>query len=436
MSRQLWALLFCLIGRHVLAAEPELRVQAHLQPADSVMVGGLLELQLEVLTDTWFTEAPTLPDLELPGALVLPPDGHAEHINQTLDGKAFNGLRYSYRISPNAGRVFDIPALTVSAKPGQASASLSAQSQPLSFSAKRPQGFNSGEAVVVAQALRFTQKIIKPAMPLKVGDSLTRELTLQADGALAMALPVPPFAEQPGMSLYPRAPQITTLDDGRGHFTGGQRIDSASYRIDTEGRHTLPAVEVKWWDTSSEQTRVARIPEVTFDAVTNDAFTPAFAITEDLKKLSKQGPVHLSRRWLMGLTFLLGAALLVWLGRPLVRRAYVAAQTRRRARHADWIESAEYAWRQIPAQLDAKPAQLSALYLWIKRSRTGLQLSELGPRLQAILRRYYGREPDSQQASHQLRQSLATLHSQAHGRRATPRSALRPLNPVHDRDFP
>jgi hypothetical protein len=77
----------CLITTAALAAEPELRVQASLQPTDPAMVGGIVELQLDVLTDSWFTRAPTLPDLKLPGALVMPPDGHAEHLNQTLDGK-------------------------------------------------------------------------------------------------------------------------------------------------------------------------------------------------------------------------------------------------------------------------------------------------------------------------------------------------------------
>src|SRR5689334_3645787 len=76
------------ISLTALAAEPQLRVQASLQPNEPAMVGSLVALQLDVLTDTWFTSAPTLPDLKLPGALVMPPDGHAEHINQTFDGQS------------------------------------------------------------------------------------------------------------------------------------------------------------------------------------------------------------------------------------------------------------------------------------------------------------------------------------------------------------
>jgi hypothetical protein len=378
------------------------------------MVGGLLELQLDVLTDSWFTDAPTLPDLKLPGALVTPPDGHAEHLNQTLDGKSFNGMRYRYRITPNLAQGFDIPALTVRATPGQASTPLTAQSQPLHFIATQPPGFKPGEPVLVAQGLRFTQTVLNSATPLKVGDSITRQLTLQADDALAMSLPAPSLADVAGLSRYPKAAQISNLDDGRGHFNGGQRIDTVTYRIDTEGRHHLPAIEQKWWDASTGQTRTTQVPAVTFDAAANSAYRPVFSITEDLKKLTQQGRVHLSGHWLV----------------------LLALQARRRARHAAWLESADYAWRQIPAQIDGKPAQLSALYLWARRSRMGLKLTNLGPRLQDLLHACYSRQPTEDQALHHLKQSLATLHSQAKRDKASAAPALRPLNPAHAKDVP
>ncbi|RON52049.1 BatD family protein [Pseudomonas frederiksbergensis] len=434
VTKKLCTLLLCLISTHTLAAE--LQIQSRLQPTDSIMVGSLIELQLDILTDTWFTDAPTLPDLKLNGALVMPPNGHAQHLNQTLDGKSFSGMRYSYLIAPNLAQGFDIPALTVRATPAQASAELSAQSQPLHFSAAQPPGFQAGEAVLVASGLRFTQQVFNSATPLKVGDSLTRQLTLQADGALAMSLPVPTLADVTGLSRYPKAPQVTSLDDGRGNFNGGQRIDTVTYRIDTEGNHTLPAIEVKWWDASSQQTRTAQVPAITFAATANSAYRPVFSITEDLKKLGQQSRVHLSGHWLGLIALLLIVALLGYFARPLIQQSRLRWQARRQAKHAAWLQSADYAWQQIPAQIDGKPAQLSALYLWLRRSHQGLKLTHLGPRLQTLLRACYGRQPTEDQALRQLKQSLATLHSQAQHHRAPAPPALRPLNPVHEKEFP
>lgn len=432
----LGTLLLCLISATALAAEPELRVQTSLQPVNTAMVGSLVELQLDVLTDTWFTNAPTLPDLKLPGALVMPPDGHAEHLNRTLDGKSFNGMRYRYLITPNVAQGFDIPALSVRVTPGQASVELSARSQPLHFTAAQPPGFAPGEPVLVAQGLRFTQQIVNSATPLKVGDSLTRQLTLQADGALAMSLPTPSLGDVSGLGRYTKNPQVTTLDDGRGHFTGGQRIDSVTYRIDTEGPHTLPAIELKWWDASSQQTRTAQVPAVSFDAAANSAYRPVFSISEDLKQLGQPHRLHLSGGALGLLALLSSVALLAWIARPFVHRAYLKAKARRQARHSAWLACADYAWRQIPAQLDGKPPQLSALYLWTRRSRTGLKLTGFGPRLQAFLRACYGRDPAKDQALHQLKESLTTLHSQAEHNSESVAPALRPLNPGHEKEFP
>ncbi|WP_371916776.1 hypothetical protein [Pseudomonas sp. VI4.1] len=59
-------------------------------------------------------------------------------------------------------------------------------------------------------------------------------------------------------------------------------FDTAVYRIDSEGRHELPTIELKWWDASSGQTRMAQVPAVTFDAVANSAYQPVFSITEYL----------------------------------------------------------------------------------------------------------------------------------------------------------
>ncbi|QJI40432.1 hypothetical protein HKK52_05685 [Pseudomonas sp. ADAK2] len=434
--RIIGALLVWLLSATAFADEPLLRVQARVQPVDSIMVGGLVELQLDVLTDTWFTDAPTLPDLTLNGALVMPPNGHAQHLNQTLDGKSFNGMRYSYLITPSLAQGFDIPALTVRATPAQASAPLSAQSQPLHFTAAQPPGFQAGEAVLVASGLRFSQQTFSSATPLKVGDSLTRQLTLQADGALAMSLPTPSMAEVSGLSRYPKAPQVSTLDDGRGHFNGGQRIDTVTYRIDTQGRYSLPAIQVKWWDASTRQTRTAEVPAVTFEAAANSAYRPVFSISEDLKKLGQQSRVHLSGHWLGGLAILVIVALLGHFLRPLVRRAWLARQARHQVRQTAWLQSADYAWQQIPGQIEGKPAQLSALYLWLRRSRQGLKLTDLGPRLQTLLRACYGRTPTEDQALRQLKQSLATLQSQAQRHKAPAPPALRPLNPVHEKDFP
>jgi hypothetical protein len=435
LSAKLSALLLTsLLSLNVFAAPAQLKVQAHLNPSEGAMVGGLVELQLDVLTDTWFTSAAALPDLQLDGALVMPPNGQAQHLNQTIDGQSFNGLRYSYLITPNVARSFDIPALTVRARLGQATEEISAQSQPLSFSAAQPPGFAPGETPLVASGLRLKQIVTNSATPLKVGDSVTRELTLQADGALAMALPIPTFSDVDGLSRYAKTPHVKALDDGRGNILGGQRVDSASYRIDSAGTYTLPAIRVKWWDSAAKQIRSAEVPSVSFEAAANNVYKPVFSLAEDLRQL-QQNHLHFSSRWLLWLALAVGLAVGVYLLRPVAARAHQRWLAHKRAKQLAWQHSPAFAWQQIALQLQARPAQLTALYLWLRRSRLGLKLTGAGPRLQGLLRGLYGRQSAVEQTLVQLRQSLSTLQSQVARQQAKPAPALRPLNPVHEKDF-
>jgi hypothetical protein len=112
----------------------------------------------------------------------------------------------------------------------------------------------------------------------------------------------------------------------------------------------LPAIELKWWDASSQQTRTAQVPAVSFDAAANSAYRPVFSISEDLKA-ARPAPSCAFRAlpWACGWRCSsVGAA--YWM--PLCPSRVPQAKARRQARHSAWLASADYAWRQIPAQLE------------------------------------------------------------------------------------
>jgi hypothetical protein len=283
------------------AAEPQLKVHVQLLPGASVVVGEQLHVQVEVLTDTWFTAAATLPVLKLNGARVQQPGGEAEHTTQVIGGRTFYGMRYAYGITPSVAQRFMLPALTVSAQPGQAVTPLSAQSEALSFEAHQPAGFAPGEAVLVASGLRLSQSLA--ASDLNVGDSLTRTLRLQADDTPGLSLPPPAAAEIEGLRLYLQAPDISNLDDGRGHITGGQRIDRLVYRVTQGGHYTLPAISVKWWDSRNHRLQVTQVPALSIEARATSAYIPAFSIADDLEALGQHTRWQLSQHvvtWVAG----------------------------------------------------------------------------------------------------------------------------------------
>lgn len=412
-----------------LAATPQARIEARLEPATGMVVGQTVQLQVDVLTDTWFSAAPQLPSVEVDNAVVSAPSSEARHLNLSRDGQAFFALEFTYQMTPTAAGDFVVAPLNIRVTPGQASAPVELRSGALRFTVTQPPGVAVGQAVLVAREVTLTQHIHPSSATLAVGDTVQRQVTLSADGAQMMLLPATEFAAVDGLKRYPQTPRLTTLDDGRGQVLGGQRIDSASYVIQRAGDFRLPPLRVPWWDSTQRQLRSAELPAMTFHATTTPASTTPFSVQEDLQRLGQHGRIALSRHglaWSLWGIAVAGALYAAW---PWLRRGRQWLATRRAQRQRRWLASPRYAWGQIKRQVGGQPPRLDALYLWVRRQYGSVELTPLRTQLPANLSgALYGRQANPGAALASL------LHSPALKRRANPgataaHAALRPLNP-------
>lgn len=434
-------LLILLLGLQPMLAlaEPKVLVEAQLVPEGKALVGGTLELQVDVLTDTWFTAAPQLPKLDLPGAQVTPPSSEALHLNVQREDSTFFGLRFTYQITPNEARQFQIPALSIQAVPGQGSGPVTVQTAPLDFVASQPEGIAAGQQVLMARSLKFSQQVEPSHTPLRVGDSLVRRLVIEAEGAQAMRIPAPQFDEVEGLQRYVKTPKVEPLGDGRGSVSGGRRVDEASYVVDKAGDHQLPAIELQWWDLTTNQMRTATVPAQDFEASGEQAYQAPFSIAEDLQALGQSARIHIAQHWLLLATLLVFGGLATYWGLPWWRRGTAAWGAWRQRRQLAYRQSADFAWQQVEQQLRGQPAQVGALYLWGRRSLGARTLGVLAKRvseqsarqLLAFLNSSYGREANSAQAVTALQQSLSELKKSVLQQQsaAGSRPALLPMNP-------
>lgn len=440
MRRALLCLLLCwpLLG---LAAEPEVKVRTQLLPADSVTVGGTLTLQVDLLVDTWFSQPPELPSLKVAGAIVSEPSSEATHLNEQIDGKAFFGLRYRYQITPQNAGAFTLPALDIQVQPGQGSGLVKVASQPLRFIAKAPAGAgDEGGQRLVASQVTISQELKASHEPLRVGDSVTRSLRISAEGAQAMLIPAPDFAEVKGLRPYVQSPTVQPLSDGRGGTSGGERRDAVTYVITQAGDFQLPPIEVQWWTTDGGEQRSVSAPALKLSAKAAAAYKAPFSISDQLRELGHHAQVRIASHWLMLAAALvvlagLGYAVHAW-GAPLRAAMMNAVERRLQA----WRESPGYAWRQVRDQLKGDPPQVGALYLWLRRA-TGCremnraapgQSAQAGNPLLAFLQARYGRtDAQARAAPARLIQALPEIHREiGHGRQTSlPAHALKPLNP-------
>lgn len=441
--RILLTILWLCLSLPVLAAEPDVRIQSRLVPADGVSVGGTLRLEVDLLVDTWFTAAPVLPPLSLAGAVVAPPSSEASHLTLQLDGKTFFGMRFTYRITPQVAQRFEIPALSFQLQPGQASGPVTLSSPTFSFDAKAlPHGGKTPQ--LVANAVRFTQEIQRSHQPLRVGDSLERRLRIEADGAQAMLLPVPDFAVVDGLKRYVQTPTVKALGDGRGTTTGGMREDVATYVVEQTGQYRLPAIQLTWWDANSGQSKVVTVPDIELTAQASSYQAP-FSISEDLHALGQQARITLAGHWLMLTSAAALVVLLVWLVRTRLRGLWRYVQQWRESRRLARLNSPAYALRLARTQLRQHPMELGGLYLWVRRRTGQLAISPLfqgstesvtQPVL-AFFRLIYGtdKQPPGQDAASQIVSVLDGAMAGPHGQTGQPHG-LQPLNPGQGESAP
>ena len=438
MSR--WLLLICLLLSHAAQAEEPLTlVHTRLTPDAPYQIGSTLRLEIDLLTSTWFTEAPQPPLLQLPGALISAPTGQADKLTVKQDGDTYFGLRLTYLISPTQAGQFAIPALSFTLTMGQASAPVQVSSQALEFSVQGASNNRASGDALVAQALRFEQSVERSNKTLQVGDSITRRISTQAEGTQAMLIPPPVFVQIEGLKRYLQPAEVKPLDNGRGAINGGQRLDSVSYVIEQPGSYELPTLELTWWDTNAGQLRHAAVPAVSFKATQAGAYQLPFSIEEDLRRLGRNSRIYISGFYLAISLALLLAGFALYTQRLRIKRRAQALQQWLLQRKADWRNSELFAWRQLQNAPKHLPIPLGKLYTWLQRSQPNGKANSLqallpttaAELLQQQLAAQYGPSPAKSAAPNVLRQHLQRWRR---GLRRTTKqtqaeSALRPLNP-------
>ncbi|MGE1391105.1 hypothetical protein [Pseudomonas aeruginosa] len=431
----LWLLFMPLLA---LAGEPEVKVRSRLQPAETVLVGGTLNLQVDLLVDTWFTAAPQFPTLIMDGALVSEPRSEAPHLNERIEGKPFFGVRFVYRITPQEARRFDVPALAIQVRAGQGSGLQTVHAPVSSFVARQPVGSGPEDgARLVARRVTLSQEVRHSHEPLRIGDSITRRLRIQAEGTQTMLIPAPAFAEVKGLRRYVHTPSLAPLSDGRGSVRGGEREDAVTYVVAETGRFRLPPVYLRWWDAASGEAHDLSMAALEIKVAGSAGYRSPFSINDDLRTLGHKVQVHVAGHWLpvfLSLLVLGGAG---YFGRSWIASGVGALRNWHRTRERVRLNSSGYAWRRIAGELSAVPPQLSALYLWIHRTSGCREMSAYARTLPAALaepllafqKNRYGREQSESSATDLMKILPGLRRAIAGGRSASARHGLKELNP-------
>jgi BatD DUF11 like domain len=223
--------------------------------------------------------------------------GDDSRFNTQVNGLDYSVTERKYAIFPQKSGKLTIKPLTLTAEiitnnrpnfngffNSQATKTKRIESKAITLEVKPAPTSFTGKHWLSAQQLVFKQDWSGDIKQLKIGEPLTRTLTLLAKGATVSQLPeLNTTLSNDQLKAYPDQPvlQEQKKTDGVIAF----REEKIALILSKAGDYQLPAIQIPWFNTDSQKMEMAEIPETTLTAV---AGVPAIVNTPQLTSVNTQ----------------------------------------------------------------------------------------------------------------------------------------------------
>ncbi|NAW84902.1 BatD family protein [Photobacterium halotolerans] len=313
--------------------------------ARQVAVNEMITLHIDLATSTWFTAGTRIGKITDPGLMTSQRSLKAVNYTEQQQGTTWSHQSWEIPVFVTQSGQYVIQPIPVtvevSVSPGQ-NQTATFMTPELRFSASLPSPELTGQRPwFAASEASLEQTWQQSADALRVGDSITRRITLKGESTLAAMLP------NPSQPLFDDAYQTyvspSDLQDStnRGQYSAS-RTELETYVLQGGGELHFPAIEVQWWDSQNQQLNTLTLEGKTFTV-----------------KHTLQSWLKFYAPWLIAVLVLLALALFTFqfakryfASRPLPSRYLLW----RAARHQDWPQC-----RQLIYQRLYEKTQLSAL---------------------------------------------------------------------------
>ncbi|MEX2962113.1 BatD family protein [Microbulbifer sp. TYP-18] len=207
--------------------------------------------------------------LQIPGA-------HVEKVDEQRYERRIGGVSHAvyeltYAVYPESSGELKIPALSYVAIAGRRdpfslfnrnTQRLRLRSQPKVIQVVPKPASYSGAHWLPAASLGIVQSWSQDPKHFKVGEPITRIVTVRAEGLRAAQLPPLPRLEVEGLKTYPDQPQQDDQVDSGG--VTGSRIETTAIVATQPGDYQLPEIVITWWDTKTGRQRATQLPPFRF----------------------------------------------------------------------------------------------------------------------------------------------------------------------------
>ncbi|UOE86277.1 BatD family protein [Vibrio splendidus] len=318
-----------------------------------VSVNEQVILNIEVATPRWLTGGTRIGSIEIPNVIAKQRNQLATNYTERVNGTTWSRQRWEVTLYPMTPGEFVIPTVPVRVQvsaPDGSNVGGTLYTQPIKFEASLPSGLLDNESPwFSATEVDTEQQWQRSSENLKVGDAITRTVTIKAKDSLSVLLP--DVLNNESTQQYQAYPQPNRLDDtqDRGNYRSS-RIEETVYVIQQGGEFTLPEFSFQWWDSKNQRLETVVIKGNVFEAKhTVQSFIKAYM------------SVFIS----VGLALLFSVACFV-----SVKRYYANRPTpdwlvlRRLLKQGNWPALRTFIYRQLrneTSQLELNKAQLGKL---------------------------------------------------------------------------
>lgn len=247
---------------------------------ESVYVQAQTVLTLRIYHSVSLYDDSSLSPLDMPQARVEPL-GEPRTYEKDINGIRHGVIELRYAIFPQESGELLIPAQAFSAtavdrassntynpfgpRPGKV-VRVKSPEIPLQVKAK-PASYPADAPWLPARAVSLSEVWSPQPDEARVGDSLTRSLLLKVEGLASAQLPPLPATQVNGLRRYPDQPQLANQASDNGLI--GSREEREALVANREGVIALPAIEVLWWNTATDQLERSNLPTRTLQVTAN-----------------------------------------------------------------------------------------------------------------------------------------------------------------------
>ncbi len=229
----------------------------------------------------------------------IKPLNNNQHYQTTIKGKTYHVFTRSYLITPEKSGelIIKSPILTGEAYLKDSTTSMNpfftVGSQAITKSAPKitinvkpkPANFN-GTWWLPAKNISLSQKWSQGNTQLKIGEPITRTITITAIGLTAGQLPELKLDKVNNANVYRDAPQLKTRIQG--NQIVGQRIEKFVYIPTKSGRLNFANIQLPWWNINKHAVAYATLSAKTFDILPATSVQPNMQSNSKLNNSSPQ----------------------------------------------------------------------------------------------------------------------------------------------------